>query len=337
MFAMQGQQHIRVEQVVAHGREGAIRATGHRAGVFRLFLELHDPPLRIGRDHAEAGRILQRHRQRRHGDVSLALAVVRPPSGHPREIRVPQAERSPLLSAFQEPGLPGGRIPDGYGSVTLRATAAFGEQALRLPDDAVEKELLDALMPGFSSAVDSVLGRGAGSASATPASLVGTWSGSILNEDRETPIELSIPEAGKARLKVRDRLVTVLNRPTPLGPMGFEAGTFRLLTRGQFDNPDAKRSDHVMMLECALENGRLLGVVTDGDLRRLMERDPDPLTRTAGEVMHRGGVCIRSDELATAALRLLEEKRITSLMVCDGDASVKGVLHIHDLWGVGLF
>jgi arabinose-5-phosphate isomerase len=83
--------------------------------------------------------------------------------------------------------------------------------------------------------------------------------------------------------------------------------------------------------------GRLLGVITDGDLRRLMERDPDPLARKAGEVMHRGGVCIHPDELATAALRRLEEKRITSLMVCDGDSPVKGVLHVHDLWGVGLF
>jgi arabinose-5-phosphate isomerase len=85
------------------------------------------------------------------------------------------------------------------------------------------------------------------------------------------------------------------------------------------------------------EAGRLLGVITDGDLRRLMERDPDPLARNAGEVMHRGGVCINADELATAALKLLEENRITSLMVCDGDAPLKGVLHIHDLWGVGLF
>jgi len=85
------------------------------------------------------------------------------------------------------------------------------------------------------------------------------------------------------------------------------------------------------------EDGRLLGVITDGDLRRLMERDPDPLARTAEEVMHRGGVCIAPDELATAALRLLEERRITSLMVCGGDAPVQGVLHVHDLWGVGLF
>jgi arabinose-5-phosphate isomerase len=84
-------------------------------------------------------------------------------------------------------------------------------------------------------------------------------------------------------------------------------------------------------------DGRLLGVITDGDLRRLMENDVDPLARTAEEVMHRGGVCIAPDELATAALRRLEERRITSLMVCSGEAPVLGVLHVHDLWGVGLF
>jgi arabinose-5-phosphate isomerase len=85
------------------------------------------------------------------------------------------------------------------------------------------------------------------------------------------------------------------------------------------------------------EGGHLLGVITDGDLRRLMERDPDPLARSAGEVMNRGGVSIAPDELATAALRLLEEQRITSLMVCDGEGPLEGVLHLHDLWGVGLF
>jgi arabinose-5-phosphate isomerase len=84
-------------------------------------------------------------------------------------------------------------------------------------------------------------------------------------------------------------------------------------------------------------DGCLIGVITDGDLRRLMEHDPDPLAHTAEEVMHRGGTCIDPDELATAALKLLEEKRITSLMVCDGEAPVLGVLHLHDLWGVGLF
>jgi len=85
------------------------------------------------------------------------------------------------------------------------------------------------------------------------------------------------------------------------------------------------------------DEGHLLGVITDGDLRRLMEREADPLDKTAGDVMHPGGVAIPDDELATAALRVLEESRITSLMVTDDDGRVQGVLHVHDLWGVGLF
>jgi hypothetical protein len=63
-------------------------------------------------------------------------------------------------------------------------------------------------------------------------------------------------------------------------------------------------------------DGRLLGVITDGDLRRLMEKDPTPLARSASEVMHPGGVAIGAGELASAALGVLEERRITSLMVC---------------------
>ncbi len=83
--------------------------------------------------------------------------------------------------------------------------------------------------------------------------------------------------------------------------------------------------------------GRLLGVITDGDLRRLMERHENPLGLRAEEVMHTGGVTVPGDELATAALHLMERRRITSLMVTDPDGRVEGVLHLHDLWGVGLF
>jgi len=82
---------------------------------------------------------------------------------------------------------------------------------------------------------------------------------------------------------------------------------------------------------------QLLGILTDGDLRRLMETDPSPLKRKASEVMHAGGVTIEPEELATAALRLLEKRRITSLVVTQQDSRVLGVLHLHDLWGVGLF
>jgi arabinose-5-phosphate isomerase len=85
------------------------------------------------------------------------------------------------------------------------------------------------------------------------------------------------------------------------------------------------------------DNGWLLGVITDGDLRRLMERDPDPLVRRADEVMHRGGVTLAEDELASAALKMMEDRRITSLMVSGPDGEVIGVVHLHDLWGIGLF
>ncbi|MEN8164174.1 MAG: CBS domain-containing protein, partial [Acidobacteriota bacterium] len=85
------------------------------------------------------------------------------------------------------------------------------------------------------------------------------------------------------------------------------------------------------------QSGRLQGVITDGDLRRLMERGGDPMSLMASEVMHPGGVCIGPEELATAALKRLEESRITSLLVCGEAGAVEGVLHVHDLWGVGLF
>jgi arabinose-5-phosphate isomerase len=85
------------------------------------------------------------------------------------------------------------------------------------------------------------------------------------------------------------------------------------------------------------EGGRLLGVITDGDLRRLMEADRDPLARSAGEVMHKGAAMIEPKTLATGALRLLETRRITALVVTEKDHRVVGILHLHDLWGVGLF
>ena len=83
--------------------------------------------------------------------------------------------------------------------------------------------------------------------------------------------------------------------------------------------------------------GCLLGVITDGDLRRLMEADANPLRSTAVQVVKASGVTIAPTALATEALHLLEQRRITSLVVTDPDRRVLGILHVHDLWGVGLF
>jgi arabinose-5-phosphate isomerase len=80
-------------------------------------------------------------------------------------------------------------------------------------------------------------------------------------------------------------------------------------------------------------DGRLLGMISDGDLRRQMERHGySLLDRTAAQCMTTGAVTVGRAQLATAALAILEERRITSLPVVDDARRVEGVLHLHDLW-----
>jgi arabinose-5-phosphate isomerase len=78
--------------------------------------------------------------------------------------------------------------------------------------------------------------------------------------------------------------------------------------------------------------GRLVGVISDGDLRRLLERDEHFLIRVASDCMTRNPVTIPAQEAATAALALMDSRRITSLMVPDEEGRLLGVLHLHDLW-----
>ncbi len=85
------------------------------------------------------------------------------------------------------------------------------------------------------------------------------------------------------------------------------------------------------------EDGVLAGVISDGDLRRLLQRAPDPLKLTAGEVMTRTPKTIAENELATAALAKMEEMKITSLVVTNTAGVVVGVIHIHDLWRTEMF
>jgi arabinose-5-phosphate isomerase len=85
------------------------------------------------------------------------------------------------------------------------------------------------------------------------------------------------------------------------------------------------------------EDGHLRGVISDGDLRRLLEHEGGAaLTRSAGEAMNPDPKTIAAGELAARALALLEERKITSLVVVDGEQRVEGVVHLHDLWGVEL-
>lgn len=85
------------------------------------------------------------------------------------------------------------------------------------------------------------------------------------------------------------------------------------------------------------EGGTLAGVVSDGDLRRLLQRDENILKKTAGDSMKRNPVTIAAEELASAALQLMEERKITSLFIVDDTRAVRGIIHLHDLWGLELF
>ncbi len=88
------------------------------------------------------------------------------------------------------------------------------------------------------------------------------------------------------------------------------------------------------MTTVADAEGRLLGVISDGDLRRQMERHgPTLLERSAAECMTAHPVVIDRRQLAVRALELMEERKITSLAVVDAEGRVEGVLHLHDLWG----
>jgi arabinose-5-phosphate isomerase len=83
-----------------------------------------------------------------------------------------------------------------------------------------------------------------------------------------------------------------------------------------------------------VEGDRLLGVVSDGDLRRLLEhRGKDALDLTAEDCMTRAPKTIAPQEFAATALARMEEMKITSLVVVDSDRRVQGIVHLHDLWG----
>jgi len=90
-------------------------------------------------------------------------------------------------------------------------------------------------------------------------------------------------------------------------------------------------------MTAVVEGEALVGVVSDGDLRRLLEkRGKDGLDLTAGECMTTNPKTIARSEFAAAALALMEEKKITSLAVVDADGKLEGIIHLHDLWGTEL-
>ena len=84
------------------------------------------------------------------------------------------------------------------------------------------------------------------------------------------------------------------------------------------------------------KDGRLAGIITDGDLRRKMGTTPNILDLTAHDVMTINPVAIPQTTLAVEALALMEQRKITSIVVIDVERRVQGVVHLHDLWKTGM-
>ncbi|MDH5618043.1 MAG: CBS domain-containing protein, partial [Gammaproteobacteria bacterium] len=84
------------------------------------------------------------------------------------------------------------------------------------------------------------------------------------------------------------------------------------------------------------DKNAVLGIYTDGDLRRTLDTGADIRTTTIREVMHTDCKTTSADVLAAEALHLLEENKITSLLVADESGTLVGALNIHDLFREGL-
>ena len=85
------------------------------------------------------------------------------------------------------------------------------------------------------------------------------------------------------------------------------------------------------------DGSMLEGAISDGDLRRLLQRDDQILKKTAADCMKKNPVTIDANELASAALQIMEQRKITSLFIAGADRRLEGIIHLHDLWGLELF
>lgn len=129
---------------------------------------------------------------------------------------------------------------------------------------------------------------------------------------------------GRRFLKVRDLMrtgdrVPLVSRDTPMGDAIHEMS-------------------RKMMGITAVVNGRgeLLGVISDGDLRRMLEKDDALLSKSAGQCAHPQPKTIGADEFASIALQQMESAKITSLFVLDAEGRLAGAIHMHDLLSAGV-
>jgi len=120
----------------------------------------------------------------------------------------------------------------------------------------------------------------------------------------------------------------------------MHAGDAAPVVRTTTKMPDVfhEMSSKRLGMTCVVDvEGRLVGVFTDGDLRRLMSRVGNVLTLTAGDAMTPNPITIGREVLAVEALKVMETHKITAVVVVGAGQTVEGVVQLHDLWGTQMF
>jgi len=120
----------------------------------------------------------------------------------------------------------------------------------------------------------------------------------------------------------------------------MHSGTAAPIVTTSTPMPDVfhEMSDKRLGMTCVVdESRRLVGIFTDGDLRRLMLGSSNVLSLTAGDVMKPNPRTIRREVLAVEALKIMETHKITSVVVAGQSGEVDGVVHLHDLWRTQMF
>lgn len=133
-------------------------------------------------------------------------------------------------------------------------------------------------------------------------------------------------QAGKKLLKVRNlmhkgREIPFVHKKTPMKSVLEEISKKKLGMTCIIDNEE-----------------RLVGIITDGDLRRTLEKHGDNLLKkTAQNCMTKTPFTIDKNDLATKALNLMEKNKITSLIIKNKKGKIEGIIHLHDLWRTEMF
>ncbi len=133
-------------------------------------------------------------------------------------------------------------------------------------------------------------------------------------------------EAGKNLLKVKTLMHTGKQIP-------------RVLLATSMKDVLKEMTSKKLGMTCVIdEEEKLLGIITDGDLRRMVQKyRKNLLQKTAKDCMTKNPFTIEKEDLATKALNLMEENKITSLIVKNKKGGIGGIIHLHDLWRTEMF